>query len=77
MPALALPPGPVTVIVYCVVRLGDTVIDPLAGTSPILGLMIALSALVDVHDKVADSPLRMLTGSAESDTVGRGGMTAI
>ena len=77
MLAFALPPGPVTVIVYCVVRRGDTMIDPVAGTSPIPGLMKALSALVDCHDKVADSPLRMLTGSAESDTVGRGGMTVI
>jgi hypothetical protein len=75
--ALALPPGPVIVMVYCVVRLGDTMIDPLAGTSPIPGLMKALSALVDCHDKVADSPLRMLPGSTEKDIVGRGGMTVI
>jgi hypothetical protein len=77
MLALALPPGPVTVIVYCVVRRGDTMIDPVAGTSPIPGLMKALSALVDCHDRVDGSPLRMLVGSAENDTVGRGGMTII
>lgn len=77
MLVLALPPGPVIVMVYCVVRLGDTMIDPFAGTAPIPGLMEAVSALVDCQDKVADSPRRMLLGSAESDTVGRGGMTVI
>jgi hypothetical protein len=77
MLALVLPPGPMTVIVYLVVRLGDTMIDPLAGTSPIPGLMKALSALVDIHDKVDGSPRRMLVGSAENDTVGRGGITVI
>ena len=75
--SLPLPPGPLTVIVYLVVRLGDTIIDPLIGTSPILGLMNAVSASVDVHDKVADSPRRIVRGSAEIDTLGRGGITVM
>ena len=74
---LPLPPGPMTVIVYLVVRLGETMIEPLIGTSPILGLIKAVSAFVDVHDKVADSPRRIVRGSAEIDTLGRGGITVM
>ena len=75
--SLPLPPGPLTVIVYLVVRLGETMIEPLIGTSPILGLIKAVSASVDVHDKVADSPRRIVRGSAEIDTLGRGGITVM
>ena len=53
---LFVPPGPVTVIVYIVVLVGDIFIDPFKATSPIPLSILTSVALVEVHVKVADSP---------------------
>jgi hypothetical protein len=58
------PPGPFTVIVYLVARVGETLREPLVGTVPILGSIDALVAFVDDHLSMADSPRSIKFGSA-------------
>jgi hypothetical protein len=72
---VAVPPAPVAVMVYEVVIVGDTLIDPLGPTAPIPGWISHESALVDCHVKVADPPYGMLRGSAAMATVGAGAET--
>ena len=55
--SVAVPPEPVAVMVYVVVSVGDTVMDPFISTLPIPGSMTQESALVDVHVSVVDSPI--------------------
>ena len=69
-PAVAEPPGPVTVMVYVVVSVGEIETDPFTGTVPTPWSMAAESALVEFHSSVADSPSEMVTGSAERLKVG-------
>ena len=76
---VAVPPVPVAVMVYVVVTVGDTLIDPLEPTVPTSGWISHASASVEVQVRVADPPYGILTGSAEIDTVGGGvgGVTVI
>jgi hypothetical protein len=77
--AVAMPPAPIAVMVYEVVTVGDTLIDPLGPTAPMPGSISQEVAFVELHIRVADCPYRMLTGSAVIDTVGGGvgGVTVI
>ena len=52
--AVAPPPGPETLIVYVVVSVGVTSIDPFRETLPIPLSMVTLVALVVVQESVTD-----------------------
>ena len=52
--AVVVPPKPVAVMVYVVVSVGETIVDPLRATLPIPGSITQVSAFVEVHDKVED-----------------------
>lgn len=69
-PAVAVPPGLVAVIVYPVVSVGDTVIEPFASTLPIPGSIVQVSAFDELHVRVDDSPYKRVSGSALRVTVG-------
>jgi hypothetical protein len=51
----AVPPGPVTVMWYCVVTCGETDCDPESGTEP-KTLIVAPVVLVELHESCACSP---------------------
>ena len=65
-----MPPSPVAVIVYVVVAAGDTERLPLKATLPIPGAIEQLSARVESHDRVSDSPERISRVEADKLTVG-------
>ena len=60
----------VAVIVYVVVTLGVTLVDPFTSTGPIPWSMLTLSAAVEVHVRVDVDPALIAEGSAEILTVG-------
>src|SRR5271156_4228166 len=68
--AVALPPGPVAVIVYVVESVGFTGVDPCSATLPTPGSMSASVASVEVQLSVTVSPLFTVVGVAFSVTVG-------
>jgi hypothetical protein len=68
--AVALPLPFFTVMVYFVVLAGLTTTDPFTGTAPILLLMEAEVAPVEVQVRVEDPPTTMLAGDAEIVTFG-------
>ena len=55
--ALAVPARPMTVIVYVVVSLGETICDPVTSTSPISWLMDAESAFIELQVRVDSFPI--------------------
>jgi hypothetical protein len=67
---VAEPPEPVAVIVYVVVSVGETVVDPLGSTVPTSGSITHVSVYVELHVSVDDSPSKMVSGSAERLAVG-------
>jgi copper(I)-binding protein len=68
--ASAVPPGPVTVMVYVVVVSGVTEREPFSATVPMPLSMLAEVASVDVQVSVDDPPDWILAGFAERFTVG-------
>ena len=72
---VTLPPAPVAINVYVVVVAGETLCDPLGTDS--LGtdapFSVAVVAFDVVHDSVAELPLTIDEGDANSDAVGIGG----
>ena len=60
----------VAVIVYVVVTLGVTPVDPFTATDPIPWSMLTLSAAVEVHVRVDVDPALIAEGSAVILTVG-------
>jgi hypothetical protein len=68
--AVAVPPGPVTVVVKVVVCAGEMLTDPLGAAMPIPGSILAVVALVEFQLSVVDSPAWMLVGLAVRVTVG-------
>lgn len=66
----AVPPGPVTVMVYAVVTEGETLVDPVRGTVPTPWSILALVASVELHESVAESPDMIVSGDAVILTVG-------
>jgi hypothetical protein len=70
--AVTVPPAPVTVIVYVVVCVGETLYVPLGWTVPILLSICADVAFVDVHVSVEPWPELIAVGLALSETVGAG-----
>src|SRR5271154_5477884 len=68
--AVALPPGPVAVIVYVVDSVGFTGVEPCNATLPTPGSISASVASVDVQLSVTVSPLFTDVGDALSETVG-------
>jgi hypothetical protein len=70
--AVALPPGPVTAIVYVVVCAGDTLWVPLVCTVPMLLSICADAAFVELHVRVELWPAVTDAGLAVSVTVGAG-----
>jgi hypothetical protein len=68
--AVAVPPGPVAVMVKVVELVGFTGVEPCTATLPTLGSMSASVASVEVHERVVESPLLIVEGDAESVTVG-------
>ncbi|MCP4349940.1 MAG: hypothetical protein GY795_31040 [Desulfobacterales bacterium] len=75
--ALEGPALPVTVTIYTVVYSGDTVADPLTGTSPIPLSIKAFSAPDDVQDRTDDPPFSILKGEAPILTGAWEGFTVI
>jgi hypothetical protein len=77
--AVAVPPAPIAVMVYEVVTVGETLMEPLAPTAPMPGSISQEVAFVELHVRIDDRPYRMLPGAAEIDTVGGGvgGVTVI
>ena len=75
MPALALavPPGPLALMVYVVDVAGLTFAEPCEGTEPTSGEILSWVASVEVQVRVDMSPLLMEYGLACSVTVGGGG----
>ena len=73
--AVAVPPGPVAVMVYVVASVGDTWTDPLAPTDPMSGSITQASALVEFQVRVDDSPDWIFSGLALMLTVGKGILT--
>jgi len=61
----------VAVIVYVVVVVGDTTVDPFKATAPIPWSISTLSVRKVVHVSVDDSPEEILLGSAVMLTTGR------
>ena len=51
-----VPPGPVTVMVYVVFAVGDTLFVPLNAVLPIAGLKLTEVAFVVAHVRVLDPP---------------------
>src|SRR5262249_42191929 len=70
--ASRVPPSPVALILYSVVRSGQTRRDPLGSTLPIPGSIVALVAFEDDHLRFVHSPAITDDESAERDTVGAG-----
>ena len=68
--AFAVPLTPVAVRVYSVVADGVTVVDPEAGTVPMLGAIETVVALVVVHVSVAGLPATTVVGAAARVAVG-------
>ena len=54
--SIASPPGPSAAMVYVVVSVGETMREPLTSTTSISGSITQLSASVEDHDRVLDSP---------------------
>ncbi len=75
MDALAVPPGPVAVMVYTVVSSRVTSIEPDVSTDPIPGSITTVSASVDSQVRVADWPAIMSVESTLRLTVGSRGVT--
>jgi hypothetical protein len=73
--ALAVPPGPVAVIMKVVVCTGDMIKEPLADTVPVPGWMVTVSAKVEIHVSVAEAPWRIVSGLTDRLTVGVGIVT--
>jgi hypothetical protein len=71
--AVALPPGPVAVMVYVVVAAGVTVTEPLVVAIAPIGLIVTAVAFVEVKFSTLDWPTTMLTGSAVRLAVGARG----
>jgi hypothetical protein len=71
----AVPPGPVTVIVYVAVVEGKTSREPFRATLPTPLSMVAVSALVALQDSVVDAPAIIDSGFAEILTIGVGCVT--
>jgi len=61
----------VAVIVYVVVTVGFTSVDPLWATEPIPWSMLTLSAPVELHESVDISPEVIFDGLAEMLTIGK------
>lgn len=70
--AVAVPLKPVAVMVYVVVTIGDTEIEPLDATSPMPLSILMVSASVELQVNVLDSPVITDCGSATRLTVGGG-----
>ena len=68
--SVAVPPGPVAVMVYSTVSVGETMVEPFAPTLPMPGSITQESASVEPHVSVDDSPTRIVPGSALMVTVG-------
>jgi len=68
----AVPPEPVTVMVYVVVTAGETVVEPFTATLPMPWSMLAEAASVEVQVSVADAPSVISVESADMVTVGTG-----
>src|ERR1700761_673662 len=73
--AVALPPVPVTVIVYVVDVCGCTGVEPVTETFPTPGSMSASVASVDCQFSVTVSPAFAELGDALIETVGCGAVT--
>jgi hypothetical protein len=71
--AVAVPPRPVAVMVYVVVLLGLTTVEPWAVTEPTPGAITSSDAFRELHVSVDEFPAVMEVGLAESVTVGAGG----
>ena len=65
------PPAPTAVIVYSVVRSGQTCRDPSGSALMAPGSIVTLEAFDDDHVTVAHWPSGIDVGLAERDTVGR------
>lgn len=70
--AVAVPPAPMTVMLYVVVCCGVTIIVPDGCTAPIPLSICAEVALVEDHVSVALCPAFTVVGLAENVTVGCG-----
>ena len=68
--AVAVPPGPVAVKVYCVVFVGLTTLVPEGETAPMPWSIETVVAFVVVQVRVEVSPAVMDEGEAESFAVG-------
>ena len=68
-----MPEELVTINVYVVVAVGETVCDPLTGT--VAPFRVALTAFVDVHVRVELPPDAIDAGFAVIPAVGAGGPT--
>jgi hypothetical protein len=69
--AIAVSPrGSADVIVYVVVWVGETIIDPVGGTSPMPWLISHVLLLTELQLSIVSSPRLMVTGFAESVTDG-------
>jgi hypothetical protein len=68
--SVAVPLVFVAVIVYVVVNVGVTPVEPLSVTAPIPWSMLQLSALTEVQVSVAVPPSVMVSGTAEISTLG-------
>src|SRR5512134_3719957 len=71
--AVREPPSPVTEIVYLVVTVGQTSLDPPGSTLPIPWSIVAVAAAVEVQESLAHLPCWTLAGSAAIETVGAAG----
>src|SRR5512134_3038172 len=71
--AVREPPSPVTEIVYLVVTVGQTSLDPPASTLPIPWSIVAVAAAVEVQESLAHLPCWTSAGSAAIDTLGAAG----
>ena len=71
--AVAVPPRPVAVMVYVVVLLGVTTVEPWVVTEPTPGAIASSVALRELQVSVDEFPVVMELGLAESVTVGAGG----
>ena len=70
--AVDVPPLPDAVMMYVVVSAGETDNEPLSGTLPMPLSILTVSALEELHVKIADSPAAILWGEALKVTVGAG-----
>src|SRR4030042_3904904 len=63
-----VPHGPMAVMVYVVVSVGDTVMEPFSVTSPIPLSIVTVVALIKSHVRVVASPIMMTQSSADMFT---------